>query len=126
MKNLINNYNDALNAIYEHVGFKEDWVICPIDDCTERYWYTDYENFVRHAVSIDQFFSNGDYYRDDIYRQRFYDKWVYEGEDFTMIFCDPHVDNMKWFRVFDNKKRIRTLNKELYLRKSKLEQLNLK
>ena len=30
---LIKNYENALQAIYDHVGFKEDWVIAPIDDC---------------------------------------------------------------------------------------------
>ena len=30
---LISNYENALQAIYDHVGFKEDWVIAPIDDC---------------------------------------------------------------------------------------------
>ena len=108
--NLIENYQKALDSVYEHVGFKEEWVVCPLDDCTEYYWYAN-EDIVRFALTLEQFNSDGDYYEDDIYTQRFYKKWIYEGADFTMIFCDPHTDGMKWFRLFDNKKRILNLRK---------------
>lgn len=102
---LISNYKKALQALYDHVGFKEDWVIYPIDDCTSKYWSIDSKQ-VKYADSEEQYNSDGDYYIDDIYTQRFYSKWVYEGKKFTMIFCDPHVDGMKWFRIFDNAKRL--------------------
>lgn len=102
---LIGKYKKALQDIYDHVGFKEDWVIAPIDDCTDKFWHTDGE-IVHYADSEDEFHSqNGGFYTDDVYKQRFYDKWVYEGKDLTMIFCDPHVDGMKWLRIFDNEKR---------------------
>ncbi|MCK9446711.1 hypothetical protein M0Q50_07620 [bacterium] len=102
---IINNYNNALEALYEHVGFVEDYVVCPIDDCTEMYWSVDEES-VKYAKSIEQYNSDGDYYMDDIYTQRFYSKLVYEGKDSTMVFCDPHTDGVKWFRIFDNTKKI--------------------
>lgn len=103
---LIKNYADALKAIYEHVGFVEDWVVYPIDDQTDMFWSVD-DNTVKYAESIEKFNSNDDeYYLDDIYTQRFYSKWIYEGEQITMIFCDPHTDGMKWFRIFDNAKKI--------------------
>jgi hypothetical protein len=105
MMELIENYEKALQTIYDHVGFKEDWVIAPIDNCTDRFWDIDGDS-VKYADTIEQFNSDGDYYLDDVYKQRFYNKWIYEGKDFTMIFCDPHVDGMKWFRIFDNSKRI--------------------
>ena len=106
MENLIENYNKAKQALYDHVGFKEDWVICPIDDCTDEYW--DVVGLtVKYADSQEEFIGEkGNYYTDDLYTQRFYNKWVYMGTDYTMVFCDPHVDGMKWFRVFDNKKRM--------------------
>jgi len=102
---LITNFNEAKKAIYEHVGFVEDWTICPIDDCTDQYWDVD-EDICIYADSKEQFESDGDYYQDDIYKQRFYKKWIYEGEDFTMVFCNPGVDGTKWFRIFDNNKRM--------------------
>lgn len=107
---LIKKYQKALDAIYEHVGFKEDWVIAPLDDCTEMYWQIDTEGkqFCRYANTIADLedLDGGNYYEDEIYTQRFYPKWVYEGKDFTMVMCNPGVDGMKWFRLFDNSKRI--------------------
>jgi len=99
---LIENYTNALQELYDHVGFVEDWVLCPIDDCTLAYWNTD-GNIVRYADTLEDFTNeNGDYMQDDVYKQRFYKKWIYEGKIFTMIFCDPHVDATQWFRVFRN------------------------
>ena len=45
---LIKNYLDARQAIYDHVGFKEDWVVYPIDDCTDKFWSED-GKIVRYA-----------------------------------------------------------------------------
>ena len=103
---LIKNYETALQAIYDHVGFKEDLVVYPIDDCLEKFWKTN-GNEVTYADSIEELKSGeGNYYSDQVYKQRFYEKWIYEGKDFTMIFCDPSVDGMKWFRIFDNSKKL--------------------
>lgn len=110
MNKLVEDYKKALDAIYDHVGFKEDWVICPLDDCTEMFWEIDSggKEFCRYAKTIKDIedIDSGNYYEDDIYTQRFYNKWVYEGKDFTMVFCDSHTDGMKWFRIFDNTKRM--------------------
>jgi hypothetical protein len=104
--NLVENYKKALKEIYEHVGFEEDWIVCPLDDCTNYFWNTD-GHTVSYADTEKEFKEkDGNYYEDDIYKQRFYSKWIYEGEKITMIFCDPHVDGMKWFRLFDNSKRL--------------------
>ena len=101
---LISKYNDSLELLYKHVGFTENWVVYPIDDCTEMFWSTD-EKTVKYAKSVEDykdFYSKG--YEDEIYTQRFYKKHIYRGKDLTMIFCDPHVDGMRYFRIFDNKK----------------------
>jgi len=122
---LIDEYQKALNAVYDHVGFTEDWVICPLEDSRGYVWYVEKDDeYVKFADTIEQFFSNGDYYQDKIYTQRFYNKWVYEGEDFTMIFCNPGVDGMKYFKLFDNKKRIIDLT--FAERKIKLKELDNK
>jgi hypothetical protein len=107
MHSLIKNYENALQAIYDHVGFKEDWVVAPIDDKTDMYWEL-HSDSVKYAKTLKELHSqDGNYYSDEIYTQRFYSKWVYEGKDLTLIFCDPHVDGMKWFRLFDNTKRVK-------------------
>ncbi|MFA5195665.1 MAG: hypothetical protein WC401_07685 [Bacteroidales bacterium] len=105
---LMKNFNNALQALYDHVGFKEDWVVYPIDDRTDAYWNTD-GRIVKWAETLEDYndIEGMHYYSDDVYTQRFYDKWIYEGKELTMIFCDPHTDGMKWFRVFDNSKRMK-------------------
>ena len=54
MNKLVEDYKKALDAIYDHVGFKEDWVICPLDDCTEMFWEIDSggKEFCRYAKTI--------------------------------------------------------------------------
>lgn len=108
MHELIKNYEEAKRAIYDHVGFgEESWVVCPIEDCTEYVWKinTPLVTFAENLEELEDV-EAGKYYQDEIYTQRFYDKWVYEGKDLTMVFCNPDVDGMKWFRLFDNSKRI--------------------
>ena len=103
---LISNYENALQAIYDHVGFEEDWVIYPIDDCTDQYWKTNGE-MVFHADSEEELKSeDGNYYETEVYTQRFYNKWIYEGKKITMIITNPNVDGMKWFSLFDNTKKL--------------------
>ncbi len=39
--NLLYNYEKAKQELYDHVGFEEDWVVCPIDNCLAMYWKVD-------------------------------------------------------------------------------------
>ena len=97
---IVDNFFKAKQAIYNHVGFKEDFVFYPLDDCREMYWTVDDES-VFYSENKENLESD-ECYQDEIYTQRFYNKWVYRGEKYTMIFCHPHVDGMKYFRIFDN------------------------
>lgn len=107
MPELMKNYNNALQAIYDHVGFVEDWVIYPIDDKTDYVWELRATE-VEYAKTLEDFNGDGDAcYVDEIYTQRFYKKHVYRGEQLTLIFCDPGVDGMKYFRIFDNSKEVK-------------------
>ena len=102
--NIVSNYVNALEELYAHVGFTEDWVVYPVDDKTDMLWYL-CDDCVGYANKLEDF-KTENHYLEDIYTQRFYRKWVYEGEQYTMVFCDSGVDGMKWFRVFDNSKKI--------------------
>lgn len=106
-QSLIETYNQALQAIYDHVGFVEDWVVYPINDSTPYWWKLGSESvsFAEHKEDVEN--NTDDTYDDEIYTQRFYQKHVYEGKDYTMVFVDTHTDGMKWFRIFDNSKRIK-------------------
>lgn len=104
---LVENYQKALQAIYDHVGLTEDWVVCPIDSKIDMFWSVDTDQ-VKYAETLSQFESeNGDYYVDQIYFNRFYPQHVYRGEQYTLIFCDSGVDGMEWWRIFDNNKEVK-------------------
>ena len=106
MNGLIVNYNKALQDLYDHVDFVEDWAVYPVDDRTGMFWYIDKDE-VYYAENIEEFNKeDGEYYADEIYTQRFYNKHVYRGKDLTMIFVDTHTDGNKFFAFFDNNKEI--------------------
>ena len=122
--NVLEKYNTARDEFYAHVGFVEDWVVYPIEDETDSFWdVIDNGETIKWSETIEKFDDDdgGEFYTADIYAQRFYSKHVYIGKDFTMIFGHPGVDGMKWFYVFDNKKRRSQIEKET--RKSKLRKL---
>lgn len=101
---LMNNYGEAYEALLEHVGLEEDWVVCPINDSRRYIWHVG-DGVLNYGATKEDI-SSGDGYASDIYTQRFYPKHVYEGKDLTLVFADPHVDGMKWWMIFDNTMRI--------------------
>jgi hypothetical protein len=124
---LMEDYARALQAIYDEVGFKEDWVVYPIDDRTEMYWKitNEYGSWFRtvdpasateppsgiYGVMFNEnrdtvIEGDGEVYEDEIYTQRFYPKHVYRGKNLTLIFVDTHTDGNKFFAIFDNAKEV--------------------
>ena len=98
----------AKQALWDHVGFEEDYVVYAIEDRTNYFWSVDEAAKTnKFAESIDQYNSDGDYYEDEIYTQRFYSKHVYRGADFTMVFVDTHTDGNKFFAIYDNTKEVK-------------------
>ena len=99
--------------VYKHFDFVEDWVVYALEDYRDYYWELPYgeglEGEVHYAETIEDLKDKeaGHYYCNDIYTQRFYDKWVYRAEDYTFIFCDTHVDGNKFFGIYDNKKEVK-------------------
>ena len=106
-KVLIDNLFNTQQAVHDYFGYVEDWVVIPLDDAREYYWFVDEESgFVRFAEAKETLEDEdaGEYYEDEIYTQRFLPKWVYRTDDFTMISVDTHVDGNKFLRIFDNTK----------------------
>ena len=106
---LLNQYFEIQKQIYDYFGYVEDWVVIPLDDCTECYWYiTDEQNGeVVYAKTEEELKSEtGDYYANEIYTQRFLPKWVYRAKDYTMVCVDTHTDGNKFLQVFDNSKEV--------------------
>jgi len=107
--NLMKNFEDAKQALYDHVGFVEDWVVYAIDDRTRYFWkIKNTSRDVGYSETIEELKSEeGEYFEDEIYTQRFYDKHVFRGEKYTMIFVDTHCDGNKFFAFFLNDKEIK-------------------
>ena len=109
---LLNEYFKLQKEIHDYFGYVEDWVFIPLHDDTAYYW-TLTEDEVIFWESEEEF-RKGEFYSYEIYTQRFLPKWVYEGEDYTMIVSDTQMDNNKCLAVFDNKKKEEDTPEEIY------------
>lgn len=105
---IFDNYFKLLNEIYEYFGFVEDYVVLPLDDRREYDWEIINDSEVKFGKREDILNDTGNYYEDEIYKQRFYNKWVYRGEEFTMIMVDTHTDGNRFMAIFDNSKEIKS------------------
>ena len=110
---LLDDYFEIQKKIYDYFGYKEDWVVIPIDDAREYFWkMTGYLiGYVRFAETEEQL--NDEigmgYYENEIYTQRHLPEWVYRGKDYTMICVDTNTDGNKFLQIFDNKKEAKSL-----------------
>lgn len=107
----LDDFITAQTALFDYFGYKEDWVAIPIDDAREYFWQIiggeGHGGEVKFVESLETLNSDGDYYSNEIYTQRFLPKWVYRGKDFTMICVDTHTDGNKFLQIFDNSKEIK-------------------
>lgn len=95
--------------IFEYFGYKEDWRVLPLDDARSFFWRLNQNEFGRGTVwfadSIDELNTHeGNCYRNLIYTQRHLPKWVYRGEEFTMIVVDTQTDGNQFLQIFTNSK----------------------
>lgn len=106
---MFDSYFKLLDEIYEYFGFVEDYVVLPLDDRREHDWVIVNDSEVQYGKREDILNDTGRYYEDEIYKQRFYDKWIYRGEEFTMIMVDTHTDGNRFLAIFDNSKEIKDI-----------------
>jgi hypothetical protein len=108
---LLSAYLDAKKDLHDYFGYVEDWVVIPIDDALDYFWRLDGEGHggvVMFADSVGELNSaEGNYYENSIYTQRHLPKWVYRGEDYTMICVDTHTDGNKFLQIFSNDKEVK-------------------
>lgn len=109
-QNVLNDYQDSLDAIHKYFDYKEDWVRIPLENMTNQHWMliegSDGSGRGR-VVYFDHPFTedvivDGAIYSGSIYTQRFLPKWTYRGKDYTMISVDTHTDGNKFLMIFDN------------------------
>jgi hypothetical protein len=117
MSGLVTKYLAAKQAIWDHCGYKEDWVTIPLEDSTEYYWYVDpkEDSECAYAEKVEnlEFYiknrvpKNDDLYVEEIYTQRFLPKWVYRGAEYTLVCVDTHTDGNKFLRIFLNRMEVK-------------------
>lgn len=104
----IDSYFKLQNEIFAYFSYVEDWRILPIDDSRKYFWRLNQNaaggGDVQFSETEDELFSEGRYVH-EIYTQRHLPRWVYEGEQLTMIVVDTHMDGNKLLQIFDNAKR---------------------
>ena len=106
---LLDDYFKIQKQIYDYFGYAEDWTVIPIDDSRKYYWklYGEGPGSVRFSENAELLEDPGlNFYQNAIYTQRFLSKWVYYGEDYTMVCVDTHTDGNKFLQIFDNNKRV--------------------
>lgn len=102
---ILDKYLELQEEIYKYFGYKEDWVVIPIEDRRGYYWKLDGEGpgEVEYAISKDLLEDCwDDCYSDIIYTQRFLSKWIYRGKDYTMICVDTRTDGNKFLAIYSN------------------------
>lgn len=105
--NIIDNYFKLQQEIYDYFEFKEDWTVFPLDDRREYWWKINNDEEVVQGSKENIEENLEECFVDEIYKQRFYSKWVYKGKDYTMIMIDTHVDGNKFLAIYDNSKEIK-------------------
>jgi hypothetical protein len=97
---LVTDFQVARDALYEHCGFKEDWISFPIElGYIDAHWRVD-KDTVTFATSLDDLASLKRYSA-ELVKHRLYPKGaIYRGDEFTLIIGDPYTDNCRWLYVF--------------------------
>ncbi len=111
---LLDDFFEIRKKIHDHFGYVEDWVVIPLDDAREYFWYEDGSQ-VRFADSEEELFDEdeGNYYEHEIYTQRHLPKWVYRTDDYTMICVDTNADGNHFLQIFDNTKERVPMGEEI-------------
>lgn len=101
---LLDRYFDLQKCIYDYFGYVEDWVVIPLDDCRDKFWYLDGEADGGRVVYWEkpEDIETEKYYANDIYTQRHLPKWVYRGEEYTMVVVNTHTDGNHFLQIFTN------------------------
>ena len=116
-KDLITQYFELQREVHNYFGYKEDWTVIPLNDDREYFWHLLQNNDGGGKVVMWDGFPSAEKTVDGnnlyIYTQRFLPKWVYHGEEWTMVCTDTHIDGNRFLSVLDNQKEIKELPTEL-------------
>lgn len=104
--NLLDQHNALREELFEYFEYVEDWRILPFNDARKYFWRLDGEGpgTVEFAKTERELTDETGNYKNEIYTQRHLHKWVYRGNDYTMIVVDSHTDGNQFLQVFTNAK----------------------
>ena len=114
----MDRFFSARAAIFQHVGYIENWRILPIDDSRDQFWAVDgteraWVKFSPQRKALTHWLTKQDagphsdvLYENTIYTQRHLPKWVYRGSELTLVVADPHTDGNQFLQIFRNKNEI--------------------
>lgn len=102
------SFTKLREEIFEYFGYVEDWRVLPLMFDLEMYWATDGDQvvFSEEKENLTDEELIGNHYSNAVYKQRHLTKWVYRGEDYTMIVVDTNTDGNQWLQVLDNSKEL--------------------
>lgn len=104
----VTEYFKLQEEIFDYFGYVENWKVIPLADCRAYYWYVTGEghgDVVRYSENEETLKKlDGNHFADEIYTQRFLEKWVYRKDDFTLICVDTNTDGNKFLSIYDNSK----------------------
>lgn len=121
MPDLITEYFTLQQQIHDYFGYVEDWVVLPLMDYRNYFWNLEDRGTYGGSVTFskqrhnlynclygyeDDEFDGDDIYSYEIYTQRFLPKWVYPGEESTLVCVDTGVDGNRFLCIFDNAKQV--------------------
>lgn len=119
---IVDTYLQSLDAIFQHVGYVENWRAIPVEDSRNYFWAIDEDENTwckfssqKEALEFwlkqeheDEYGSYGDrLYKDSIFTYWHLKKWVYRGPEFTIVIVDTHTDGNKFLRIFRNDHEIK-------------------
>lgn len=118
---IVNTFYTLRDAIFAHVGYRQDWRILPIEDCRGDFWNVDEHERERVRFSPsrealeywlaehdDEYGPHGDVlYENSIYTQRHLPKWVYRGAELTLVVVDTHCDGNQYLQLFRNANEVK-------------------
>lgn len=101
-------FQEQRDEIFEYFDYVENWRILPLVFDLDMYWAEDGEQVLfsdaKENLTDEELIGN--HYSNSIYKQRHLPKWIYRGEDYTMIIVDTHTDGNQYLQVLDNSKEL--------------------
>ncbi len=117
----LDRLREDTDAIFDHVGYVEDWAVIPINDSRDMFWAVDahehqWLKFAPTWEALAYWLAEHDDeygpYEDVLYQEAIYtnvhlSEWVYRGAELTLVVADTQTDGNKLLRVFRNENEVR-------------------